>query len=50
MYWYAAQAANEKWGAMGMTVWALISGVWILATGLLVALLQKRIQERSKEG
>ena len=45
MYWYAAQVAGKEWGALGMQVWAFAVGTWILAVGLLLALLRQRLKD-----
>ena len=34
VYWYAARAVGEEWGAVGIQVWAFAVGAWVLTVGL----------------
>ena len=45
VYWYAARAAGEEWGAVGIQVWAFALGAWVLTMALALALLQKRLKD-----
>ena len=45
LYWYAAQMANEEWGAAGVQVWAFAASAWIVTVGLLLALLRQRLKD-----
>ena len=42
---YAAQMAGKEWGALGIQVWAVAVGAWILTVGLALALLRKRLKD-----
>ena len=45
VYWYAAQVGDRVWGTVGMQVWALAVGAWILTVGLTLALLRKCLKD-----
>ena len=48
-WWYKVHAVREEWVAAAVQVWPFAIGIWILMTGLTLALLRKRLKDIHKE-